>query len=80
MQNYKQLFWILDPWAGFGSVLNCFALLKTGEAVPKYQPGTCVLVAFCVNYWQSTNGSEESCFQLCISLPAASGASCSRVC
>lgn len=60
-QSYKLLFWSLEPWAAVGSVLNCFALLA-GGMVHRYQPGTCVLVAFSVNYWQTTNSSEESLF------------------
>lgn len=34
-----------------------FALLA-GGMVPRYQPCICVLVAFSVNYWQSTNSYE----------------------
>lgn len=33
--------------------------------VPRCQPGTFVMVALSVNYFPSTNGSVESCFQLC---------------
>lgn len=32
--------------------------LLAGGMVPRYQPCICVLVAFSVNYWQSTNSYE----------------------
>lgn len=64
LQSYM-LFWCLDSYAALVSVHRLFCSVSR-RMVPRYQPCVCVLVAFSVNYWQSTNSYEAVFSYACI--------------